>query len=227
MLWVAHTSKNSSIQARFKGFFTEWAQAKQKIPYVLMQEMRITPDLPEYGALLDKLFFELMDSKLGTVEEMKAYLEPHSPPAPPPPVHLRRARLAKKDAKSPKSRKKAAVVAAEGEPVGAIAAASGEVKTEPVEKPVKGAPAKAAAPSKTGAVPAKATEAKAAALAKGKVVAEGLDEEGDCRAEEGTAEQGCAGEECCGEESCKAKKAPVKAAAKKAASAEDACKALW
>ena len=41
--------------------------------------------------LLEKLFFELMDGKLGTVEEMKAYLEPYSPPAPPPPVHLRRA----------------------------------------------------------------------------------------------------------------------------------------
>ena len=67
------------------------AQAKQKLPYTLMQEMRIVPELPGYGELLDKLFFELMDGKLGTVEEMKAYLEPYSPPAPPPPVHLRRA----------------------------------------------------------------------------------------------------------------------------------------
>ena len=47
ILWVAHTSKNAGIQAKFKGFFTEWAQAKQKIPYVLMQEMRIVPDLPD------------------------------------------------------------------------------------------------------------------------------------------------------------------------------------
>ena len=90
VLWVAHTSKNAGIQGKFKGFFTEWAQARQKIPYVLMQEMRIVPDLPIYNELLDKLFFELMDNKLGTVEEMKAYLEPYSPPAPPPPVHLRR-----------------------------------------------------------------------------------------------------------------------------------------
>src|SRR6267154_4793085 len=108
ILWVAHTSKNSGIQAKFKGFFTEWALAKQKIPYVLMQEMRIVPDLPIYKELLDKLFFELMDNKLGTVEEMKAYLEPYSPPAPPPPVHLRRPRMARKDAKPPRGRKKAA-----------------------------------------------------------------------------------------------------------------------
>jgi tRNA nucleotidyltransferase (CCA-adding enzyme) len=155
ILWVAHTSKNAGIQNKFKGFFTEWAQAKQKLPYTLMQEMRITPDLPEYGALLDKLFFELMDSKLGTVEEMKAYLEPYSPPAPPPPVHLRRARVAKKDAKPPKSRKKAAVEA-NGDEVEVIAASD--------ESHVSAAaPAKNGTPAKTPAAPAKAAAKKAAA----------------------------------------------------------------
>ena len=167
ILWVAHTSKNSGIQAKFKGFFTEWAQAKQKIPYVLMQEMRIVPDLPIYRELLDKLFFELMDNKLGTVEEMKAYLEPYSPPAPPPPVHLRRPRMAKKDAKPPKSRKKA-VAAVEGEPVeGIAAAAAGEVK------PATGkgvAPVKAPAPGKAAA-PAKEAAKKPAAPVKGKTAA--------------------------------------------------------
>jgi tRNA nucleotidyltransferase (CCA-adding enzyme) len=154
ILWVAHTSKNAGIQNKFKGFFTEWAQAKQKLPYTLMQEMRITPDLPEYGALLDKLFFELMDSKLGTIEEMKAYLEPYSPPAPPPPVHLRRARVAKKDAKPPKSRKKAAVEA-NGEGLEAVAASSEGEASAPV--PAKSAPGKApAAPAKKAAAPVKA-----------------------------------------------------------------------
>jgi tRNA nucleotidyltransferase (CCA-adding enzyme) len=162
ILWVAHTSKNAAVQAKFKGFFTEWAQAKQKIPYVLMQEMRIVPDLPVYRELLDKLFFELMDGKLSTPEEMKAYLEPFSPPAPPPPVHLRRPRMAKKDAKPPKSRKKAvAVVEGDG---AAVAVASGEGKVAAT------APLKAAVPAKAvdkkAAVPVKV----AAALAKGKVV---------------------------------------------------------
>src|SRR5258708_38587430 len=93
-----------------------------------MQEMRIVPGVPKYEELLDKLFFELMDNKLGTVEEMKAYLEPYSPPAPPPPVHLRRPRMAKKDAKPPKSRKKAVAVV-EGEATEAVAALpAGEAK---------------------------------------------------------------------------------------------------
>ncbi len=108
VLWVAYSTKSGPLQAKFKSFYTDWPQARQKIPYVLMQEMRIVPELPGFDALVEKLFFELMDNKLGTVEEMKAYLEPYSPPAPPPPVNLRRARAAKKEAKVPKSRKKAA-----------------------------------------------------------------------------------------------------------------------
>jgi tRNA nucleotidyltransferase (CCA-adding enzyme) len=165
ILWVAHTSKNAGIQAKFKGFFTEWAQAKQKIPYVLMQEMRIVPELPVYRELLDKLFFELMDGKLATPEEMKAYLEPYSPPAPPPPVHLRRPRVPKKDAKPPKSRKKA-VAAVEGE-VTEVVAGTGGSGAGKAEVPVKTVAAKTAAVPVKAAAPAK----KAAEPAKGKVVA--------------------------------------------------------
>ncbi len=168
ILWVAHTSKNAGIQNKFKGFFTEWAQAKQKLPYTLMQEMRIVPELPGYAELLDKLFFELMDGKLGTVEEMRAYLEPYSPPAPPPPVHLRRARVAKKDAKPAKSRKKAAVEAngeeldaasGESEASAPVPAKSATAKAPPA--PAKAAakkavaPVKVVAPAKTAAVPVK------------------------------------------------------------------------
>jgi tRNA nucleotidyltransferase/poly(A) polymerase len=99
VLWVAYSSKSPAIQAKFKNFFTVWPQAKQKIPYALLQEMRIVPELPVYEELLGKLFFELMDDKLQTPEEMKAFLEPYSPPAPPPPVNTRRPRASKKDAK--------------------------------------------------------------------------------------------------------------------------------
>ena len=172
VLWVAHTTKSAPIQAKFKAFYSEWPQAKQKIPYALMQEMRIVPELPGYDELLDKLFFELMDNKLGTVEEMKAYLEPFSPPAPPPPVHLRRPRAPKKDAKPAKSRKKAAAAAEEnGEDVSVAAAAlpnaesvaapakAVPVKTAPVKK--NEAPTKVAAPAKKVAVPAKAVAKKA------------------------------------------------------------------
>ncbi|HEV2709814.1 MAG TPA: CCA tRNA nucleotidyltransferase [Edaphobacter sp.] len=184
ILWTAHTAKAAAVQAKFKSFYTEWPQAKQQLPYTLMQEMRIVPGVARYDELLDKLFFELMDSKLGTVEEMKAYLEPYSPPAPPPPVHMRRARMAKKDAKPAKSRKKAAVVeegaeateASAGTPVvavkpvkaAAVKAAAPAKKTVAVKAaaPVKVAAKKAAAPVKKAAPAKKAVPAKKAAAVK-------------------------------------------------------------
>jgi len=164
ILWTAHTAKAAGVQAKFKSFYTEWPQAKQKLPHTLMQEMRIVPGVPRYEELLDKLFFELMDEKLGTVEEMKAYLEPYSPPAPPPPVHLRRARVAKKDAKPAKSRKKAAV-AEEGVEGVADLEASAETPVVAASKPAKAAPVKAAAPAKKAA-PVKVPAKKAAGPAK-------------------------------------------------------------
>jgi tRNA nucleotidyltransferase (CCA-adding enzyme) len=159
VLWVAHSSKNAALQAKFKGFYTEWPQAQQKIPYTMMQEMRIVPELAGYGELLEKLFFELMDGKLSTPEEMKAFLEPYSPPAPPPPVHLRRPRVAKKDAKPVKSRKKAAVVA-EGNVAAAVDVAA-EVATIPVKAAGKVAPVKAPAAKTVPAVKKAAAPVKA------------------------------------------------------------------
>ena len=108
VLWAAHTTKSAALQAKFRSFYTEWPQARQKVPYLQMQEMRITPDLPQYEELVENLFFELMNGKLLTAEEIKAYLEPYSPPAPPPPVSLRRPRAPKKESKAAKNRKKAA-----------------------------------------------------------------------------------------------------------------------
>ncbi len=105
VLSLAYSSKSVPIQAKFKAFFTEWPQARNRIPYQLMQEMRITPDLPGYAELLEILFFAIMDGKLDTPEAAKAFLEPYSPPAPPPPVNLRR-RPVKRESKATKSRKK-------------------------------------------------------------------------------------------------------------------------
>jgi len=107
VLWVAYSTKSANLQAKFHSFFTEWPQAKQRIPYVQMQEMRIVPELKGFDELVERLFFELMDGRLTTVEEIKAFLEPYSPPAPPPTVHLRRARASKKDAKAKAARIKA------------------------------------------------------------------------------------------------------------------------
>jgi tRNA nucleotidyltransferase (CCA-adding enzyme) len=164
VLWVAHTTKSAPIQAKFKAFYNEWPQAKQKIPYALMQEMRIVPELAGYEELTDKLFFELMDNKLGTVEEMKVYLEPFSPPAPPPPVHLRRPRAPKKDAKPAKSRKKAAATG-----TGEVTTLTPLPGTEPVATPTKAVPVKA--PAKKIEPPVKAVVAPAKKAVPAKVVA--------------------------------------------------------
>lgn len=95
VLWLAFTSKSAPVQAKFKNFLTVWPEARQKIPTTLMQEMRITPDLPGYDGLVQEIFFALIDGGLTTDEEMRAFLEPHSPPAPPPPVSIRRTRAKK------------------------------------------------------------------------------------------------------------------------------------
>jgi tRNA nucleotidyltransferase (CCA-adding enzyme) len=142
VLWLAHTTKSAPLQARFKAFFGDWAQARQKIPYQLMQEMRITPALPGYDALIDQLFFAVMDGKLDTPEAARAFLEPFSPPAPPPPVNMRR-RAVKREAKVAKPRTKKVVAKPEVEDIAASATAKPVVVAKPV---AAGKPAAAAKP---------------------------------------------------------------------------------
>ena len=92
VLWLAFSSKNAQVREKFNNFFNVWPEARQKIPTALMAEMRITPELPEFGNIAEALFFQFMDGKLTTDEEIRAFLEPYSPPAPPPPVVIRRPR---------------------------------------------------------------------------------------------------------------------------------------
>jgi len=174
VLWLAHTGKGAAIQNKYKNFFTVWPEAKNKVPHTLMQEMRIVPSLLIYSELVDRMIFELMDNKLQTPEEQKAWLEPHSPPPPPAPVHIRRPRMAKK-ADKPKRAKKEKAVAPEAEVAAeaAVAAAPAKAaKAAPVKTakaaPVKTAPVKAVA--KKAAPAKKAVPARKAAPVK-KVVA--------------------------------------------------------
>jgi len=184
VLWLAHTTKSAPLKARFEAFFTEWSQARQKIPYQLMQEMRITPALPVYDELLDKLFFAVMDGKLDAPEAARAFLEPFSPPAPPPPVSMRK-RAVKREAKVPKSRSKKATAVNEIDlaaaavtavPVGAPVVVAPKVKAAPVKAVVVAKPvavAAKAAPAVKKAVPVakRAAPAKAAAKPAAKKVA--------------------------------------------------------
>jgi hypothetical protein len=92
ILWLGFTSKDAAVKERFNLFLKVWPEVRQHIPHALMQEMRITAELPAYKAIVEAVFLELLDGKLATPEEARAYLEPHSPPAPPPQVTIKRPR---------------------------------------------------------------------------------------------------------------------------------------
>jgi len=168
VLWLAHSSKSAPVQARFNAFFNEWPQARQRIPYQIMQEMRIHPDLPGYDALLEDLFFAIMDGKLDTPEATKAYLEPFSPPAPPPPVNLRR-RAVKRESKAAKPRsKKAAAAAAAAEAGEDVDLEAAVAITPPAEKPTPKVPASKTVAAKPAPVKAAPTPKPAATKAAAK-----------------------------------------------------------
>jgi tRNA nucleotidyltransferase/poly(A) polymerase len=99
ILWLGFTSKDAAVRERFDLFLKVWPEARQRIPHVIMQEMRITPELAGYRDIVHGVFLELIDGKLTTPEEIRAYLEPHSPPAPPPQVTIKRPRAKRGEAK--------------------------------------------------------------------------------------------------------------------------------
>ncbi len=92
VLWLGFTSNAVNVKERYDLFLKTWPEARQRIPHALMQEMRITPDLPNYAGIVHQVFLELIDGRLNTPEEIRAFLEPHSPPAPPPQVTIKRSR---------------------------------------------------------------------------------------------------------------------------------------
>jgi tRNA nucleotidyltransferase (CCA-adding enzyme) len=92
VLWLGFTSKDNAVKAKYELFLKTWPEARQRIPYAQMQEMRITPDLATYKDILHQIFLQLIDGGLNTPEEIKAFLEPHSPPAPPPQITIKRTR---------------------------------------------------------------------------------------------------------------------------------------
>ncbi len=99
ILWLGFISKDKGVQERFNQFLKVWPEARQRIPHLLMQELRITPELPIYNELVEKIFLELIDGRLTTPEAMRAYLEPHSPPLPPPQVTIKRSRARRAEAR--------------------------------------------------------------------------------------------------------------------------------
>ena len=92
VLWLGFTSNSAPVKERYEQFLKVWPEARQRIPYALMQEMRITQDLPIYQEVIEKIFLELIDGRLTTPEETRAFLEPFSPPPPPPTPTTKRPR---------------------------------------------------------------------------------------------------------------------------------------
>ena len=92
ILWLGFTSTDEAVRERFNLFLDVWPTNRQRLPHALMQEMRITPELPAYGEIVQAIFLELLDGKLSTLEELRAFLEPYSPPAPPPKEVIKRPR---------------------------------------------------------------------------------------------------------------------------------------
>ena len=54
VLWLGFTSKDAAVKERFNHFLKVWPEARQRIPHVLMQEMRITPELPIFGEIVQE-----------------------------------------------------------------------------------------------------------------------------------------------------------------------------
>ncbi|HWE84557.1 MAG TPA: hypothetical protein VG267_06405 [Terracidiphilus sp.] len=92
ILWLGFTAKDAAVKEKYHNFLKVWPEMRQRIPYALMQEMRIRPELPNYNEIVHAIFLQLIEGKLETPEEMKAFLEPYSPPAPPPQQTFKRPR---------------------------------------------------------------------------------------------------------------------------------------
>ncbi|HVP54025.1 MAG TPA: CCA tRNA nucleotidyltransferase [Candidatus Eisenbacteria bacterium] len=92
ILFLSLTTRQSAVDQKIKNFLTKWRQVREKLPFLEMAEMRITPQLPEYPKILDEAFLQLLDGKLKSHNEIVNFLKPYEPPPPPPPPAPRRGR---------------------------------------------------------------------------------------------------------------------------------------
>ena len=149
ILFLSLTTKQQAVDLKLKNFFGKWRQVKEKLPFLEMAELRITPQIPEYQKVMDQAFLMLMDGKLRSHTEIMNFLKPYEPPPPPPPPAPKRGR---------------------GKAAAAKAVAPGGEAPVPAKRgrKAKGAEAPVAAPAPAGvpAVPSPVAEAKPAPAAK-------------------------------------------------------------
>jgi tRNA nucleotidyltransferase/poly(A) polymerase len=99
ILWLGFTTHDKAVKERYQLFLKTWPEVRQRIPHALLNEMRITAELAGYREIVHSLFLELIDGRLTTTEEIKAFLEPHSPPPPPVKETVKRPRAKRGEAK--------------------------------------------------------------------------------------------------------------------------------
>jgi len=92
ILWLGFTTHDKAVRERYNLFLKTWPEVRQRLPHALMQEMRITPELAGYAEILQSVFLKMIDGELTSPEEIRAFLEPYSPPAPPPQQTIKRPR---------------------------------------------------------------------------------------------------------------------------------------
>src|ERR1700731_963623 len=85
ILFLALTARQQAVTQKIKNFFTKWRQVQQKIPLPEMNELYITPQMPEYPKIAHDVFMLLLDGKLRSRTETLKFLKPLAPPPPPPP----------------------------------------------------------------------------------------------------------------------------------------------
>jgi len=85
LLFLDVTVRNKSVDEKIKNFFGKWRQMKEKLPFIEMAELLITPQIPDYAKLVHELHMQLIDGKLRNHTEIMKFLKPFAPPPPPPP----------------------------------------------------------------------------------------------------------------------------------------------
>ena len=162
ILFLETTTRQQGVRQKIRNFYGKWRQIRQKLPFVEMAELHITPALPAYAKLNQEAFLLLLDGKLRSRSQILKFLKPYAPPPPPPPPPPPKKKGAKaepqpeaapaKDGPAKKEKGKAAsaplpTAAAAKAPVKALA--KPEKKAAPakkVEPPKKAKPAKKAKP---------------------------------------------------------------------------------
>jgi tRNA nucleotidyltransferase (CCA-adding enzyme) len=113
ILNTAAVGRNRNAVRKISDFLGKWRQVKKRFPLPEMAEMRITPETPGYGKIVEEMFLLMLDGKLRSSTEIKKFLLPHAPPEPEPvATPAKRSRSKKKEAEMPPAAVSAATKAA-------------------------------------------------------------------------------------------------------------------